>query len=90
MWRFPTGPARALMIEIGLFAANHQTEHGNPNGGSRKRTEGVEWVCNPIGKTTISTTTDLPGTKVPRVHREGPMALAVYVAEAGIVWHQEE
>ena len=35
--------------------ANHGTEHGVPNGGVRERTEGAEGVCNPIGRTTIST-----------------------------------
>lgn len=68
---FPRGPARALMIETRMLAANSQTEHGNTNRGSRKRTEGVEWVCNPLGKTTISTTTDLPGTKTPTKSTQG-------------------
>jgi hypothetical protein len=31
------------------------SEHGIPNGGVRERTEGAEGVCNPIGRTTIST-----------------------------------
>jgi len=30
-------------------------ENRAPNGGVRKRTEGAEGVCNPIGRTTIST-----------------------------------
>jgi len=38
-----------------MLAANHQTEHRNSNGGVRERTEGAEGVCNPIGKTIIST-----------------------------------
>jgi len=38
-----------------LLAANHQTEHKDPNGGLRERTEGVEGVCNLIGRTTIPT-----------------------------------
>jgi hypothetical protein len=38
-----------------MLAANHWTEHGDPNGGVRERTEGAEGVCNPIGRTTIST-----------------------------------
>jgi hypothetical protein len=29
------------------------TEHGDPSGGIRGRTEGAEEVCNPIEKTTI-------------------------------------
>jgi len=35
-----------------MLAANHQTEHRDPNGGVRERTAGV---FNLIGKTTIST-----------------------------------
>jgi hypothetical protein len=38
-----------------MLAANHRTEPGNPNGKVREKTEGAEVVCNPIGKTTIST-----------------------------------
>ena len=47
-------PARALQIQRQMFTTNHWTEHGIPNSGVRERTEGVEWVCNPIGRTTIS------------------------------------
>lgn len=75
-----------------ILAANHQTEHGDPNGGARGRTEGVEGVCNHIGKKKQYQPPQIfQGLKhKPRVHRERPMALAVYVGEAGIVWHQEE
>jgi hypothetical protein len=38
-----------------MLAANHQTEHRDPNGGVRGKTEKAEGVCNPIGRTTIST-----------------------------------
>jgi hypothetical protein len=38
-----------------MFEANHWTEHGVPKKGLRERTEGVEEVCNPIGRTTTST-----------------------------------
>jgi hypothetical protein len=37
-----------------MLADNHWTEHGVSNGGVRERIEGVEGVCNPIGRT-IST-----------------------------------
>jgi hypothetical protein len=37
------------------LAANHLTEHWEQNGIVRRRTEGVEGVCNSKGKTTIST-----------------------------------
>jgi hypothetical protein len=38
-----------------MLAANHWTEHIIPNRRVREGTEGVEGVCNPIGRTTIST-----------------------------------
>jgi hypothetical protein len=36
-------------------AAKHWTVHKFPNEGVRERTKGAEKVCNPIGRTTIST-----------------------------------
>jgi hypothetical protein len=51
-----------------MLTANHWTEHGDPNGGVRERTEGAERVCSPIGRTTISTNQtppDLHRTKPP-------------------------
>jgi hypothetical protein len=50
-----------------MLTANCWTEHRDPNGGDRERTERAEGVCNPIGRTTISTNQnlpDLPGTKL--------------------------
>jgi hypothetical protein len=38
-----------------MLADVHWTEYRGPNGGVRERTEGVEDVCNPIGRTTVST-----------------------------------
>jgi hypothetical protein len=38
-----------------MLAANLWTEDRVPNGGVRESTEGAEGVCNPIGRTTIST-----------------------------------
>jgi len=65
---------------------------GDPNGGIRERTEGAEGVCNPIGRT-ISTN-QIPqssqGLNHQRVHMEGPMTPAAYVAEDGLVRHQWE
>ena len=49
------GSASAWKIQRRMLAANHWTEHRVPNGGVRERTEGAEGVCNPIGRTTIST-----------------------------------
>jgi hypothetical protein len=47
-----------------MLTANHWTEHGDPSGGVRERTEGAEVVCNPIGRATIST------NQTPRVLRD--------------------
>jgi hypothetical protein len=38
-----------------MLAANLCTEHEVSNGRVRERTEGAEGICNPIGRTTIST-----------------------------------
>ena len=38
-----------------MLAANHQTENGDANEEARERTEGAERVCNPTGKTKLST-----------------------------------
>jgi hypothetical protein len=38
-----------------ILTANPWTKPGNPNGRVKGRTEGAEGVCNPIGRTTIST-----------------------------------
>jgi hypothetical protein len=47
--------ARAWPIHMRMLAANHQSEHGDPNGGVRGMTERAEGVCNPIGRTTVLT-----------------------------------
>jgi hypothetical protein len=46
-----------------MLTANLWTEHGVPNRGVRERTEGVDGVCNPIGRKTISESPEYPGTK---------------------------
>jgi hypothetical protein len=38
-----------------MLAANYWTEHRNPKGGVRGRTEGAEGICNLIESTIIST-----------------------------------
>jgi len=38
-----------------MLASRHQIEQGDPNGEVRRRTEGAEGVCNPIGRPTVST-----------------------------------
>ena len=79
-----------------IFAANHQTEPWDPNGGVRERTKRAEGVCNPIRRTTISTNQTPPPThpKLPGtnqgVHIEGPVAPAAYVTEDDLIWHQWE
>jgi hypothetical protein len=37
-----------------MLLAKHWIEQGVPNEGGRKRTEGAEGVCNPIGRAIIS------------------------------------
>jgi hypothetical protein len=49
------GSARTWPIKMWVHVANHQTECRDPNGGVRGRTKGAEGVCNPIGRTTLST-----------------------------------
>jgi hypothetical protein len=57
---------------------------------------GAEGVCNPIGRTTIWTnlypqsSQELKVQPNQRVQLEGPMAIAAYVAEDGLVGHQLE
>ena len=57
-------------------------------------TEGAEVVCSPMEGATVSTgqTPGAPGdwTTNQRIHMEGPMALATYVAEDGLAGHQWE
>jgi len=55
------GSARALLIQMRMLAAIHGTEHGTPME-ERERTEGTEGVCNPIGRTTISTNQTVPSS----------------------------
>ena len=48
--------ARAWQIQRQMLAVNHWTEHAVPNVGGRERIGGTEEICNPKGRTTISTT----------------------------------
>jgi hypothetical protein len=72
-----------------MLAANHLTEQGDPNGGVRGRTEGAEVVCKLIRRTTMSTNQippELLGINPnQRIHMEGPMAPASYVAEVDLI-----
>ena len=49
------GCVRACPIQMLMLAANYGTEHWDNNGGVRRRPEGAEGICNPIGRTTKST-----------------------------------
>jgi hypothetical protein len=72
-----------------MLTADHQIEYGDSNGGLRLRTEGTEWVCNPIGRTTISTkhtSQSFRGLNYqPKIHMEESMSPAAYVAEDGLI-----
>jgi hypothetical protein len=51
-----------------MFPVDHWTEQRVPNRRVRERTEGIEGVCNHIGRTTLSInqipySPELPGTK---------------------------
>jgi hypothetical protein len=50
-----------------MLKVYHQTEHGDPNGGVRGKTEGTEGVCNPIERKTISTNQSPP--ELPENHQ---------------------
>jgi hypothetical protein len=39
-----------LTNTYGMLAANHQTEHRDPNGGLMGRTEGAEWALSGISR----------------------------------------
>jgi len=77
-----------------MLAANHWTEHRDPNGGVKGRTEGAKGFCKLIGRTTISTNRTLQNSQglnhQPKSTHEGPMAPAAYVAEDGLFRHQWE
>ena len=76
-----------------MLAGNHRTEHRDPNGGVSGSTQKAEWVCQPNGRTTISTNQTPQSSHrlnhQPRnIYMEGSMAPAVYVAEDGLMRHQ--
>jgi hypothetical protein len=50
-------------------------DHRAPNGGARESTQGAKGICNPIGGTTLLTTT-------PEL-----LTLAAYVSKDGLVGH---
>jgi hypothetical protein len=46
-----------------VLTGNHWTEPGDHNGRVRKRIEGAEEDCNPIGRTTISTNLNIQSSQ---------------------------
>jgi len=51
-----------------MLGANHWTELVDSNGGVREKNEGAKGICNPVGRTAVSTNQtppELPGTKPP-------------------------
>jgi len=82
------GSARALLIQMRMVAASHQTEHRDTNEGVREKTEGVEGVGNPTGRTTISTNQTPSQSYQGPTNQRVPMSPATYVADDSVVWHQ--
>jgi hypothetical protein len=76
-----------------MLAANHWPEHRIPNGGVRERTEEAEGVCKTLNQpdpTPLAPRAPRDQTTNQRVHMEGPMAPATFVAEGDIAGHQWE
>jgi hypothetical protein len=44
------GSNSTWLIQMQVLTANHQPEHGDPNGKARWRTEGADRDCNPMGR----------------------------------------
>jgi hypothetical protein len=84
------GSARALLIPMQMLAAHHPTEHRDPSGGVRGRTEGVEGVYNPIGRITISTN-QTPQSSQGLNHQpkstHGGTHGSSCVCNRGLIWH---
>ena len=85
---------RAKEIQRLIPGANHWAEHRVPDEGFGEGTEGVEGVCSPMGRATVSTG-QTPPSKAPGVwttnqivYMEGPMALVAHVTEDGHFGHQ--
>jgi hypothetical protein len=67
-----------------MLSANHWAEHRVPNGGGREMTDRAEGVCNPIGRTKISTNQSSQELNHQPKNTYIPMAPALYVAEDGL------
>jgi hypothetical protein len=95
IWLPPERLYQSPQIQTWMLAANHWTEHGFPDGGVGEGTKGAVGVCSPMGGGHNSV--NRPDPRAPRdwttnqrVPMKGPMALASYVAEDGLVGHQWE
>ena len=86
IWLSPERPCQSL-IQRRMLAANHCTEHRVPNRGVREGTEGVEGICNPIGRTTISTNQTAQNSQG-LINKGVHMALAAYLEENNLFMHQ--
>jgi hypothetical protein len=73
-----------------MLAANNCTDCEVPNGGVRERTEGAEGICNPIGRTKISTNQNPQSSQGQSHQPRAYMASAAYVAEDSFVRYQWE
>jgi hypothetical protein len=71
-----------------MLAANHWTECSILNRRVKEGTEGVGGVCNPIGRTTISTNQIPQNSQGLSHHQRADRFQAAYVAEYGLVMHQ--
>ena len=87
-WEALTDPDQQMW----MLTANHWTEHRDPSGEVRGRNEGAEGVCNPIGRTTVSTNQMLQSSQVlnyePKGTHGGTHGSRCIVAEDGLTWHQ--
>ena len=81
------GSASAWQIQKWMLSANHWSEHKVPNWGARERTKGAEGACSNIGGTIIWTSQYPQSSQGlnQRLHMEGPMVPAAYVAKDALV-----
>jgi hypothetical protein len=77
-----------------ILAANHCNGHGVSSGRVRVMTEGAEGVCNPIGRTTISTKHTPQSSQglghQPKSTHGGAHGASHILTEDGLVGHQWE
>jgi hypothetical protein len=75
--------------------ANHISEYRDPDGGVREEIKGAEGLCNPTGRTTITTiqiTQSSQGLnhQPENTHETIHGSSAPYVAEDGLFWQQRD